>query len=92
MKKKKNTRRIFAFIAIGILLSMYLLNLILALIGSPLAQNLLKASMVLSIMVPILLYAMAVLMKKSDSLNPSIKGRPKEEENYTEEDSSEKDI
>ena len=92
MKKKKNTRRIFAFIAIGILLSMYLLNLVLALIGSPLAQNLLKASMVLSIMVPILLYAMAVLLKKSDSLNPSIRDHTKKDENCTEESSSEKDI
>ena len=55
-----------AVIAIILLLSMYLINLVLALIGSEWAQEMLKLTMVMSIMIPILLYAFLMIMKRKD--------------------------
>ena len=63
---KKKTRQILAIIAIVLLLSMYLINLVLALIGSDWAREMLKLTMVMSLMVPILLYAFLMLMKRND--------------------------
>ena len=72
---KKNTRRILAIIGIALLLAMYLINLVLALIGSEEARNMLKVTMVMSIMIPILLYAILMLTKNNDKFY----GGPREE-------------
>ena len=66
MKKRKKLQRILAVIGIVLLLAMYIINIVLALIGSEAAQNMLKITMVLSIMIPILLYAFLMLMRRSD--------------------------
>ena len=56
MKKK----RILAWIAIGILLTLYLMNLILALIGNESARSMLAASSMCTVLIPILLYGVVV--------------------------------
>ena len=66
---RKKTRRILAVIGIVLLLAMYLINLVLALIGSEEARNMLKVTMVMSIMIPILLYAVLMLTGRTDSLS-----------------------
>ncbi len=81
--KKDRLRRILAILGIVILLSMYAINLILALIGSEAAQQMLKITMVGSIMIPILLYAMLVLMKKTSGFSAN------HEEELTEEQKQE---
>ncbi len=68
---KKKIRRVMAVIAIILLLSMYLINLVLALIGSEWAQEMLKLTMVMSIMIPILLYAFLMIMKRNDNFPTS---------------------
>lgn len=50
-------RRIWAWIGIILLLLLYLSTLILALINSSWAKDLLKVSILLSIIVPVILYA-----------------------------------
>ena len=76
---KKKTRQILAIIGITLLLLMYIVNIVLALIGSDAARDMLKGTMVMSIAVPILLYALLVLMQKNDPF------RKKPEDELTEE-------
>lgn len=66
MKNRNNLRRILAIAGIVLLAAMYIVNIVLALIGTEEARNMLKATMVLSIMIPILLYAFLMLMRRSD--------------------------
>lgn len=61
MKKK----RILAWIGIVLLGGMYLLDLILALIGSPDARQWLIASLVCTAVVPVLLYGFLVVTGKT---------------------------
>lgn len=63
MNRKK--RQILAIIGIVLLVLMYLINIILALIGTEWSRNLLKGTIVMSLMIPILLYAFLVIMQKS---------------------------
>ena len=63
--KNWNKRRILAVIGIALLILMYVLNLILALIGTEWSRQALKGTMILSIAIPILLYAFLMLMKKN---------------------------
>lgn len=65
-KNRRGAQRILALIGIAILVLMYLTNLILALIGSEFTTNLLKATMVMTIAIPIMLYGMLVVMKGAD--------------------------
>lgn len=66
-RPKRSMKQIFAILCIVILVSMYLLNLVLALIGSEYTQNLLKGTMAMTIALPIILYGMLVVMKGADS-------------------------
>lgn len=67
--KNNKKRRLLAVIGIIILVSMYVLNLVLALIGTDWARQALKGTMILSIAIPILLYAFLMLMKKNPGGN-----------------------
>ena len=58
-----NRRRILAWIGILILVSMYLVNLVLALIGSDFAQKMLQVSVICTIAIPIILYGFLMVMK-----------------------------
>ena len=61
----KKRRRILAVIGIILLAAMYVVNLVLALIGTEWSRQALKGTIVLSIAFPILLYAFLLLMKKN---------------------------
>ena len=89
----KKLKRILAIVAIVLLLSMYLINLVLALIGSDWAQQMLKLTMVLSIMIPILLYAFLMLMRRNDRFptSPEFPGEPGDGPEEPEEDPEEAD-
>ena len=67
--KNNKKRRLLAVIGIIILVSMYVLNLVLALIGTDWSRQALKGTMILSIAIPILLYAFLMLMKKNPGGN-----------------------
>lgn len=55
---KKNGRRIFAWIGIILLAGMYVSTLVFALIGSPASSALLMASIVATLIIPVLLHIM----------------------------------
>ncbi|MCD8078571.1 MAG: hypothetical protein LUE63_09430, partial [Lachnospiraceae bacterium] len=63
--KKRSRRQTAALIAIILLLLMYLINLVLALIGTDEARDLLKITMTFSIAAPILLFGLLVALQKS---------------------------
>ena len=92
---KKKTKQILAILAIVLLLAMYAINLTLALIGSEAAQSMLKVTMVLSIMIPILLYAFLMLMRKNSGSHTAADDMTEEEKaearRLMEEDFKEKD-
>lgn len=62
MKKK----RVLAWIGIVLLAGMYLVDLILALVGSPIAKQWLTASLICTAVVPILLYGFLVVTGKTN--------------------------
>ena len=55
---KKKTKRIMAWICIILLAGMYLINLVLALIDSEAARNMLLASCMCTILIPMVLYGL----------------------------------
>lgn len=59
----KKLKRILALIGVILLAALYLCTLIFALIDSPLAYDLFKMSVGATIILPVLLYAMALLTK-----------------------------
>ncbi|MCD8011798.1 MAG: hypothetical protein LUG99_01215 [Lachnospiraceae bacterium] len=63
MKKFQTLKRIAAMIGVILLVGMYLATLILALSSSPQAQNLLMASIVCTVVIPILIYAMELVAR-----------------------------
>jgi len=79
--KNSKRRRLLAVIGIIALVSVYILNLVLALIGTEWSVQALKGTMTLSIALPILLYAFLMLMKKNpggkdeEELTPEEKDR-----------------
>lgn len=75
---KKKTKQILAVIGIALLLAMYIVNIVLAVIGTEWSRNLLKGTMVLSLMIPILLYAFLMIMKKTSGKNPEDEFTPEE--------------
>ncbi len=64
-RKKRNRRQTAALIAIVLLLCMYLINLILALIGTKESRDLLKITLTFSIAAPILLFGLLVALQKT---------------------------
>ena len=56
-------KRILALTGIGLLLAMYLINAVLALIGSPDAVEMLKVSAAMTVLIPLVLYGFLVVAK-----------------------------
>lgn len=80
MKKKNNLRRILAWVGIVLLAGMYVADLILALIGSPAAMTLLKISLFMTLVLPLLLWVMLVLLGKTGWQNDQVNGKDDSEE------------
>ncbi|MBQ9387977.1 MAG: hypothetical protein IJU01_04880 [Lachnospiraceae bacterium] len=72
-KNHTKGQRILAWIGIGLLLALYLTNLVLALIGSDFARTLLWISLVATIMIPIILYFFILMLKKKYPENEDIR-------------------
>lgn len=69
----KKLKRISALLGVFILIAMYLCTLIFALIDSPVASDLLKASIAATIFVPVILYGLLLVTRllKDDSKDNS---------------------
>ena len=71
----KKLPRILAFTGAVLLILLYIGTLVLALIGAPAAADLLKASVALTIVIPVLLYGYIIIYritnKNDDSDTPS---------------------
>jgi hypothetical protein len=59
----KNVKRILAVLAIIFLVGLYISTLVFALMKSPAAYDLFKASIVCTVIIPILLYAYVLIYK-----------------------------
>ncbi len=77
-------RRIAALIGAILLIAMYVMTLVFALMGSPASTNLLMASIVCTVVVPVFLYAMQLLARvlngrgvDEDDQSPEKKDRDK---------------
>ena len=57
-------KKVLAWIGIGLLVCMYLLNLVLALTGSEATRGMFTACVVCTILIPIILYCFLMLSKK----------------------------
>ena len=53
----EKVKRILALIGVGLLVGMYVATLVFALIDSPWAKDLLKVSIVMTVLVPVVLFA-----------------------------------
>ncbi len=73
----KKIKRIAAMVGVILLVGMYVATLVLALSSSPQAQNLLMASIVCTVVVPVLIYAMELVARV---LGPSDKEELPEKE------------
>lgn len=65
----KKAKRIFAWVGVVLLVALYGSTLVFALMSSPLAARLFRASIACTILVPVMLYAMlliARILKKDD--------------------------
>ena len=69
----KKLKRISALLGVFILIAMYLCTLIFALINSPVASDLLKASIAATVFVPVILYGLLMVTRllKDDSKDNS---------------------
>lgn len=69
----KKAKRILALLGVFLLVAMYLCTLIFALIDSPAAFDLLKASIVATVLVPVILYGLLMIthLLKDDSKDDS---------------------
>lgn len=63
MKKKASAKQVLAIIAIALLVGLYLSALILSLIGSELAQTLLKISLLGTFIIPIIIYVIMMFYR-----------------------------
>lgn len=63
MKTMKKIKQIFALIGAVLLVCMYAVTLIFALIDSPAASGLFKASVAATILIPVLLYAFIMITR-----------------------------
>ena len=88
MKEKMQAKRILAISGIVILVGMYVTSLVLAIIHSPMALNLLKISLEATLIIPIILYFILMFMKLSTpNLDPEEKVYADEKDDpFTEED------
>ncbi len=63
MKNKKRIKQIFAWIGIVILIGMYIATFLLAFFHNPLSQALFRGSLALTVLLPVLLYAMQLIFR-----------------------------
>lgn len=68
----KKMKRIFALISAILLIGLYISTFVFALMGSELSQNLFMASVALTIILPVLLYAMILIHRLVDKNSGSI--------------------
>lgn len=71
MKKKITPKQVIAITGVVLLAGMYVTSLILAIIGSPVALNLLRMSFLATIIVPIVIYVFLMFYKLSHKKNES---------------------
>lgn len=99
MKKKITARQVLAIIAIALLAGLYISALVLALIGSELAQTLLKISLLGTFIIPILIYVIMMFYRigskkeepvpdtyadgRDDPFDESVNGNDGDSENET---------
>lgn len=89
MKKKISAKQIIAIVGVVLLAGMYISSLILAIIGSPVALNLLRMSFLATIIVPILIYVILMFYKLSHKKSePENKIYAKDEDDPFNDDSS----
>ena len=89
MKIKKETRRKLAWAGIIFLAGLYVVDLVLALVGSPAAAMWLKISLFLTIVLPILLWIFLVLIGKTSWQEEQVRGKARPEEDADGENSQE---
>lgn len=63
MKNLKRTKRILAWIGIVVLAGLYIATLVLAFLGSSMAQTLFRGAFAATILLPVLLYAMQLMYR-----------------------------
>ena len=73
-KETKKLKKILAWIGIIVLLSLYLITFIVGVTGGPQTKNLLLACIALTVIVPVLLYAMMLLAKVLSGKNSDPSG------------------
>lgn len=71
MKKKISPKQIVAIAGVVLLAGMYVTSLVLAIIGSPMALNLLRMSFLATIIVPILIYVILMFYRLSHKKSES---------------------
>lgn len=88
MKKKISAKQVLAIIAIAILVGLYISTLVFALMSSPMADTLLKISLISTLGVPIVLYLLLMFLKlaRRDSKPENKVYANEEDDPYTEED------
>lgn len=65
----KNAKRILALLGVVLLILMYVSTLVFALIDSDMSQNLLKASIACTIILPVLLYGLSLVNRLAKKNN-----------------------
>ena len=89
MKKKISPKQIIAIAGVVLLTGMYVVSLILAIIGSPVALNLLRMSFLATIIIPILIYVILMFYRLSHKKSePEDKVYAKDEDDPFNDDSS----
>ena len=89
MKKKISPKQIIAITGVVLLTGMYVVSLILAIIGSPVALNLLRMSFLATIIIPILIYVILMFYRLSHKKSePEDKVYAKDEDDPFNDDSS----
>lgn len=79
----KKARRIIALVGVALLLLLYVSTLIFALLDSPLATSLFKTSLVLSIVLPIIIYFVTMAMKNGTDLFEEVDSNTDKESTIT---------
>jgi putative hydrolase of the HAD superfamily len=89
VKKKISPKQIIAITGVVLLTGMYVVSLILAIIGSPVALNLLRMSFLATIIIPILIYVILMFYRLSHKKSePEDKVYAKDEDDPFNDDSS----
>ena len=65
----KKAKRIFAMIGVILILAMYVLTIVFACMKSPQAKQLLTGAIICTIAVPVVIYAITLVIKNAESRN-----------------------